>query len=283
MTKCAGLLGYPVSHSSSPRLHGFWIQKYGLDASYEAHEVQPDELMSQIADLKSHIEQTGNEFRGCNLTLPLKETIIPYIDQLEQAASEIGAVNTLVISENGELQGKNTDWIGFRDSLGDHLNLDRFVNGTALVLGAGGAARAILYALKSMGFSKIFLTNRTQARAQHLANEMKNIPIEVVPWDEKEQMLSKTDLLVNTTSLGMKGQPPLILDLTDLKKTAVVTDIVYAPLETELLKQARLKGHSVVDGLGMLLHQAKAGFEAWFGVYPEVDKDLRHHVLEGLK
>lgn len=283
MTLCAGVMGFPISHSLSPRLHGYWVEKYKLDASYTAMEVKPDALMAQIAALKAgHNLPKGGEFRGCNLTLPLKETIVAHIDELESAAKVIGAVNTLIIGDQGQLIGRNTDGIGFTDSLGDHLELNRFEGGTALVLGAGGAARAILYALDKMGFSKIYLANRTRARADDLARRLPQIAIEPLDWEARRAPLADLDLLVNTTSLGMTGQPALDMPIAALKSGAVVTDIVYAPLETQLLKSAREKGHIAVDGLGMLLHQAKAGFEAWFGVKPEVDADLRAYVLHGL-
>ncbi len=282
MTLCAGVMGSPISHSLSPRLHGYWIKKYNLDASYTAWEVKPEKLMATIEGLKQDCATRGDVFRGCNLTIPLKETIVEQVDELEDAAQAIGAVNTVVLDAEGRLAGRNTDGIGFTDNLAAEIDLGHFAGGTALVLGAGGAARAILYALNQMGFAKILLVNRTRARAETLAKEMQNMPIEVADWDLRAALVSQADLIVNTTSLGMRGQAPLDISLQNLKAGAVVTDIVYTPLETDLLKNARAKGHIAIDGLGMLLHQAKAGFEAWFGVKPEVDEALRTFVLEGL-
>jgi shikimate dehydrogenase len=283
MSYYAGVMGFPIVHSMSPRLHGYWIKKYKLDAAYEALEVKPEELMARISALKAGTNLPENmQFRGCNLTIPLKETIVAHIDEMEEAAKIIGAVNTVVIGENGQLIGRNTDGIGFSDSLAEHLDLNRFEGGTAMVIGAGGAARAILFALGKMGFSRIILVNRTRTRAEKLAVDLAHIPIEVKDWQEREDVLDEVDLLVNTSSLGMNGQPALEISLAGLKDAAVVTDIVYAPLQTQLLKSAADKGHITVDGLGMLLHQAKFGFEAWFGILPEVDSDLRAYVLEGL-
>ncbi|WP_025897372.1 shikimate dehydrogenase [Sneathiella glossodoripedis] len=283
MTLCAGVMGFPISHSMSPRLHGYWIKKYALDASYQAFEVRPEELMSKISSLieRENLPKDAR-FRGCNLTIPLKEIIIDQIDELEDAAKIIGAVNTVIIGDEGQLIGRNTDWIGFTDSLAERVDLNRFKSSKALVLGAGGAARGIIYALEKSGFSKIYLTNRTLLRAEALAKEFSQFPIEVIRWEDRAKNLGNIDLLVNTTSLGMSGQQRLEMPLEGLQKEAVVTDIVYSPLETELLKSAKERGHITIDGLGMLLHQAKAGFEAWFGTRPEVDTNLRAYVLEGL-
>ncbi len=281
MRKNAGVMGFPISHSLSPRLHGYWIDKYDLDASYVAREVKPEDLKATLEALPDDCLAKGEVFRGTNLTIPLKEVALKLVDEVELSARRIGAVNTIVRSEDGKLAGRNTDGIGFRDSLADHLDVEQFREGTALILGAGGAARAIVHACLEMGFSKILITNRTEERAselvQHMGERCQNFP-----WDRRTECLGEIDLLINTTSLGMVGQLPLQMPLRGLKVGAVVTDIVYVPLQTVLLKEAAEKGYMTVDGLGMLLHQAKAGFEAWFGVKPEVDADLRAFVLQGL-
>ena len=282
MTKIAGVMGYPISHSLSPRLHGYWIDKYGLDATYEPWAVKPEDLEKTFKNLAQDASKKGNLFRGTNLTIPLKEAALPLVDILEASAKIIGAVNTVVVSEEGKLIGRNTDGIGFTDSLAEHTDINKFDGGTALVLGAGGASKAVVYAIVQMKFSKIYVTNRTAERAQELCANIGDIA-EVLPWDKRIEVLGDVDLLVNTTSLGMAGQPPLEMPLKGLKSEAVVTDIVYVPLETTLLKDAKAAGNLAVDGLGMLLHQAKAGFEAWYGVKPLVDKNLRDFVLEGLK
>jgi len=278
----AGVMGSPISHSLSPRLHGYWIKKYGLDARYLAREVKPEILEQTLKDLPRLCLEQGERFRGTNLTIPLKEKALEIVDILEPSAEKIGAVNTVIVAEDGKLIGRNTDGIGFRDSLAEKVDVASFKGATSLVLGAGGAAKAIVYALQEMGFSKILITNRTEARAQELVNHSGGAT-NSIKWSEKETYLRDVDLLVNTTSLGMAGQPSLEISLEGLKTGAVVTDIVYVPLKTDLLLEAEKRGHVAVDGLGMLLHQAKAGFEAWFGVKVEVDADLRAYVLEGLK
>jgi len=282
MTKIAGVMGYPISHSLSPRLHGYWINKYGLDATYEPWAVKPEDLGKTFQSLSAEATKKGALFRGTNLTIPLKEAALPLVDILEPSAKIIGAVNTVVVNEEGQLIGRNTDGIGFTDSLAEYTDIKKFKGGTALVLGAGGASKAVVYAIVQMGFDKIYITNRTAERAQELCAHIGD-KAETLAWDKRTDVLGAVDLLVNTTSLGMTGQPELEMPLKGLKTDAVVTDIVYVPLETALLNDARLAGNLAVDGLGMLLHQAKAGFEAWFGVKPHVDKNLRDFVLEGLK
>lgn len=282
MIKIAGVMGYPISHSLSPRLHGYWIKKYGIEATYEPWAVKPEDLKDKLRSLAAEAPKKQAQFCGTNLTIPLKEAALNIVDILEPSAEIIGAVNTVVVDKDGKLIGRNTDGIGFTDSLREQTDISKFKGGTALVLGAGGASKAIVYAIVQMGFDKIFVTNRTEARAQELCDHIGD-KAEVLAWDSRVDILGSIDLLVNTTSLGMLGQPPLSMPLQGLKETAVVTDIVYVPLETDLLGEARAAGNLAVDGLGMLLHQAKAGFEAWYGVKPHVDKELRDFVLEGLK
>ena len=280
--KIAGVMGWPVSHSLSPRLHGYWIKKYALHADYLAWPVKPEELQDKLRALGEEYGKQGQIFRGTNLTIPLKEKALEVVDILDPSAKRIGAVNTVVVGEDGKLIGRNTDAIGFTESLKEHIDTRLLQGGTAVILGAGGAARAVATALADMKFSKIRILNRSIDRAETLARHI-GAEAEASPWVDRNNALEDADLLVNCTSLGMTGQPPLEMSLIGLKKTAVVSDIVYVPLETELLKKARLHGNIAVDGLGMLLYQAKAGFEAWFGVTPEVDADLRRHVLEGIK
>ncbi len=282
MKKIAGVMGWPISHSLSPRLHGYWIEKYGLNAEYRAWPVKPEELDRKLTALKSECVTEGAVFRGTNLTIPLKETAFDVVDILDPSATRIGAVNTIVLDENGGLTGRNTDGIGFTDSLAEETDVTALSGGTALILGAGGASRAIAVALADLGLSDIIICNRSVARAEALAGHIGDVA-RAAPWDRRSSLLEKADILVNCTSLGMTGQPPLEISLGGLKKTAIVSDIVYVPLETDLLKRARRQGNIAIDGLGMLLHQAKAGFEAWFGVKPEVDAALRTHVLDGLK
>ncbi|KIT14964.1 shikimate dehydrogenase [Jannaschia aquimarina] len=260
----AAVLGDPISHSRSPRLHGHWIRRHRIDGAYVPLHVSNDDLL-RVLDLLP-----GLGFAGCNITIPHKEAALAVADQVTDRARRIGAVNTLTFKDQMIL-ADNTDGEGFLSSLdaGADWPKDR----PAVVLGAGGAARGIVDALVSAGVPEVRIVNRTHGRAEVLAERFDRC----VAQDEAE--LGDAGLLVNTTSLGMEGQPPLDLDLAYLPDAAVVTDIVYTPLETPLLRAARERGLATVDGLGMLLHQAVPGFEAWFGVRPQVDADLRRAVL----
>lgn len=267
-------MGWPVSHSLSPRLHGFWLRSYGIAGSYEALAVRPEELPSALRALPAQ------GLRGVNLTVPHKEAACRLVDRLDAVAEHIGAIN-LVTVEDGKLQGRNTDAYGFAQNL---LSAN-FVRkgGAAFLLGAGGASRAVIVALIDMGFSEIRIANRTAARAEKLAQEFSTpcCKISAIDWQNGHRSLDGVELLVNATSLGMTGQPPLDFSLDGLPPAATVTDIVYAPLETELLRQAKQKGHHTIDGLGMLLHQARPAFEAFYGRDPEVTEELRRFVLTG--
>jgi shikimate dehydrogenase len=270
--KIAGVIGCPVSHSKSPRLHGYWLQKYGVDGAYVPLPVAPDNLRAAVQGLM----KAG--FAGLNVTLPHKEAVLSLVDELDSTAARIGAVNTLIFTENDQILGRNTDAFGFIENLRDqqpNLTLDGKVT---VILGAGGAARAVIAALQETHVAEIRLSNRTRQKADGLAAEFGG-NITVVPWAERSDCLSDAALLVNSTNLGMTGQAPLELDLGELPGDAVVNDIVYAPLETALLATASARGLATADGLGMLLHQGRPGFEAWFGVFPEVDEDLRQAVL----
>jgi shikimate dehydrogenase len=271
MTPRAGVIGWPVRHSLSPLIHRFWLDELGLDGAYEAVVVPPDWLASMVDGFRL------GRWRGFNVTIPHKETIIPLMDRVDPAARLIGAVNTVVAVADGVLEGRNTDAPGFMASLKAGAEIDP--GRPAILLGAGGAARAILATLNDAGFQEIRLVNRDRARAEALAEAF---PAVVGNWDDRSRLLDGAGLLVNATSLGMVGQPPLELDLGRLPKTAVVTDIVYRPLMTDLLVKASARGNPVVDGLGMLLYQAVEGFAAWFGATPKVTPALRTHVLAAI-
>lgn len=270
----AGVFGWPVNHSRSPRLHGFWLAKYGIDGAYLPFSTRPENLVEAIRALP----KLG--FRGGNITLPHKERALAAVDELTDVARRIGAVNTLIVREDGSILGDNSDGYGFLQHLVSSAPQWRADAGPAIVLGAGGAARAIIVALLDAGVPKVILTNRTASRAENLARELGG-KIEVMAWASREAALKDAGLLVNTTQLGQAGQPALDLDLRYLPTGAVVDDIVYVPLETNLLGQARARGNTVVDGIGMLLHQARPGFKSWFGIEPEVDAALREFVLKG--
>jgi shikimate dehydrogenase len=272
--KLAGVIGWPIAHSRSPRLHGFWLERYDIDGAYLPFAVKPENLPAALAALPA----LG--LSGVNVTLPHKEAALGLCARVSDAARRIGAVNTIVVAEDGALEGSNTDAFGFLAHLTASRPGFRPDAGPAVLLGAGGAARAIAVALLDAGVPELRLVNRTQARAGALAAAL-GPRVRPVDWSDRTAALAGAALLVNSTTLGMAGQPPLDLDLTALPRTAVVDDIVYVPLETPLLAAARVRGNAVVDGLGMLLHQARPGFAAWFGREPEVDAALREFVLAG--
>lgn len=274
-TKLAGVMGWPISHSLSPKLHGYWLSHYGIDGAYMPLAVSPENFDGALRALPS----LG--FRGTNVTVPHKEAALKACDTIDEVARRIGAVNTIVVTEDGQLAGTNTDAFGFIENLKQGAPDFIAAHGPAVVLGAGGAARAVICALLDAGVPEVRLANRTRARADALAHDLDG-PITVFDWEVCVDMLPGCSVLVNTTSLGMTGKAPLTLALDMLPGDAVVTDIVYAPLMTPLLIEAELRGNAVVDGLGMLLHQARPGFEAWFGLRPDVTEDLRTHMLEGL-
>lgn len=268
----AGVIGWPVSHSRSPRLHNYWLDRHGIDGVYVPLPVHPDHLPEVLKTLP----RMG--FRGVNLTLPHKEAALKLVDQADRMALRIGAVNTIVFTPDGRSIGSCTDGLGFLENLRQNAPAFSASQGPAVVLGAGGAAAGIAFALEDDGCRDIRICNRTQDKAQALAARLGPCA-RAISWDEREAALDGADLLVNTTSLGMTGQPVLAIGLDRLPQNAVVADAVYAPLETSLLANARRRGNKVVDGLGMLLHQAVPGFAAWFGSTPDVTPELRNFVL----
>ena len=266
-----GVIGYPVGHSLSPLIHNYWITRHGFDADYAALEILPGTLESSIG----HMIEEG--YAGFNVTIPYKQEIMALCDSVSDTAGLIGAVNTVVITENGHLKGMNTDSFGFVENIWKAMPHIDFSGRTALVLGAGGAARAVVHGLGRLGVTDIRITNRTRAKAEHIAA---TFPAQVVDWHERESAADGAALLVNTTALGMDGQEALSFNLTHLPDSAIVCDIVYKPLQTVLLQEAAARGNPVVTGIGMLLHQARPAFKAWFGVMPEVDGTLQEMVLE---
>jgi|TARA_R110002072_G_scaffold12038_10_gene53024 shikimate dehydrogenase len=282
--KLAGVLGWPVAHSLSPRLHGFWLSRHGLDGAYLPLPVAPEKFASAVKSLRD----LG--FQGANVTLPHKQAAYQLCTKLSQRAQRIGAVNTLFF-RHGRIEGDNSDGFGFFENLSQAAPQWDPMAGPAVVLGAGGAARALLVALLDAGVPEIRLLNRTRERAQTLATALSSglgppssgctSRLVVDDWARAADCLADANLLVNSTQLGMQGQDPLTLDLSRLPQKALVNDIVYAPLETELLKAAKARGNPVVDGLGMLLHQARPGFAGWYGLEPEVNQGLRDFLLAG--
>ncbi len=277
MTLRAFVVGHPIAHSRSPLIHGHWLAAHGVDGTYERVDVAADAFAEFLGQVRA------GAYLGGNVTIPHKEAAFRMVDRLTPRAQRIGAVNTIVRGADGQLTGDNTDAPGFIAHLDRSLGADwpGRGEGRALVIGAGGAARAIVVGLLERGLASITVANRTRERARALT-ELDPERVRVLDWDRLPDTLGDVDLLVNTTALGMKGHPPLDLQLSGLPAHAAVADIVYAPLETPLLAAAREKGLAAVDGLGMLLHQAVPGFEAWFGIRPEVTPDLRARIVADL-
>lgn len=271
----AGVMGWPIGHSRSPVLHGHWLQRYGIAGAYVPLAVRPERLEQALRALPA----LG--FAGCNVTIPHKEAVFRLVDATDAAARRTGSVNLVLVRPDGTLEGRSTDGYGFVESLRQAAPTWSPGRGTVALIGAGGAARAIAAALLDAGETRLRVVNRTDARAHALARDLGGV-VEAWPWSLRGIALAGCHLLVNATSLGMAGQEPLPLDLSLLPKQAIVADIVYVPLETRLLAAARARGNLVVDGLGMLLHQARPAFAAWYGIDPAVDEGLRRAVLETL-
>ena len=265
--RLAGVIGWPVAHSMSPALHGYWLREHGIDGAYVPLPIAPGDFMETARALF----RAG--FVGANVTVPHKEAAFRLVDVLTAEAKSIGAVNTLTVLRDGRIEGHNSDGFGFIENLRASAPQWRASDGPALVLGAGGAARAVVASLLSAGAPAVHLTNRTRDRAEILAKQFPGVA--VVDWTMRDRACSGINLLVNTTSLGMTGSPQLDMALDALPLTALVTDIVYKPLVTPLLAAAQDRGNPVVDGLGMLLHQGRAGFARWFGIEPVVTPALR--------
>ncbi len=270
----ACVVGWPIEHSRSPMIHGHWLKHHGIDGSYTKEAVEPAAFETFIRSMPER------GFVGGNVTVPHKESLFALADRREAAAEAVGAANTLWF-EADILCVTNTDTHGFMTNLDVEADGWNAKQRPVVVLGAGGAARAIIHGLLLRG-NAIRLLNRTQSRAEELATAI-GTTIEVLPWEERDAALDGCGLVVNTTTLGMSAAPPLDLSLEALPLDAVVTDIVYVPLITDLLARARLRGNRIVDGLGMLLHQAVPGFEKWFGVRPEVSAELRTMIIRDLE
>lgn len=271
----AGVVGYPVKHSLSPVIHTHWINKYDLEGSYEHIEIAPDDFDQVITKFKD--EQI---FDGFNVTLPYKQRIMDFCDELDDTARKIGAVNT-VSFKGGRMTGKNTDAFGFTENLKSFILDFDFTKAPALVLGAGGAARAIVYGLRDSGVNEIYIANRTAEKSGILVNDFGNndCKCHVVDWNDRLKFAGRCGLIVNTTSLGMTGKGALDFDVSGLADDTCVYDIVYAPLYTQILQDARARNLDIVTGIGMLLHQARPAFESWFGVMPDVDDALVSKVM----
>jgi shikimate dehydrogenase len=264
----AGVMGYPVMHSRSPKLHNYWLAKYGLTGTYVPLAIKAEHLRAALRALPA----LG--FSGCNLTIPHKEAALDIVDRIDPLAHRIGAVNCVAVAADGSLAGQNHDAFGYIESVREAQPAWRADAGPIVVIGAGGGARAVLVSLIDQGAREIRLVNRTPARAKALAGELGG-PITALGWEQREVVLKGAAMLVNATNQGMVGEPPLDLALDALPVSALVSDIIYIPRETALLAAARKRGNATVNGLGMLLHQARPAFQAWFGIMPEVTPELR--------
>ena len=278
--KLAGIMGWPVAHSRSPSIHNHWIKQHGLNGAYVLLPVDPANLKDALKGL------SALGFAGCNLTIPHKVMALPLVDRVNDTARRMGAINTIVVEADGSLSGFNNDGFGYIQSLLDAQPDWRADAGPALVMGAGGAARAVIVSLAERGAKDIRVCNRTDSHAQDLATEFSadfaqnlGTNITAIPWAQRHDAVEGVALLVNTTSQGMGSNPALDLDLTHLPVTALVSDVVYIPLETPLLAAARARGNPVAGGLGMLLNQARPAFKSWFGVMPEVTPALMQTVM----
>jgi shikimate dehydrogenase len=263
----AGLLGWPVAHSRSPTIHNYWLKEHGLAGRYVLFAVPPEKLSIALPGL------AALGLRGCNVTTPHKQAVMPMIQSVDPLARRIGAVNTIVVDKDGALQGFNNDGNGFIQSLRDARPTWRPDSGPIVVLGAGGAARAVVASLADQGAREIRIVNRTAERAQGIASEY-GAPVTAYAWEQRGEILADVALLANCTNQGMAGKPALEISLDRLAPGAIVGDLIYTPPETPLLAAARARGNLTVNGLGLLLNQARPAFQAWFGVLPEITPGL---------
>lgn len=272
------VIGWPIKHSRSPLIHGFWLQELGLSGSYTKHEVRPEALEDFLRNLSE------NGFVGCNVTLPHKERVFEIADEKDASACAVSAANTVWL-ESGKLCVSNTDTEGFMAHLAQSAPDWNKTDAPVLILGAGGAARAIVYGFAAAGVSEIWIANRTKEKSETIAADFAKpgTTLKAINWEDRQSACMNASVIVNTTSIGMNDDGQIGLDLTRQRNQTTVADIVYAPLETGLLRDARQAGHVAVDGLGMLLHQAVPGFQKWFGVRPKVTSDLRDIIVADLE
>ena len=265
----AGVMGYPITHSRSPLMHNTLMQENNVRGVYIPIEIKPGTLGPALESLP----KLG--FKGVNLTMPLKQEAIATVDELDPVGKLMGAVSCIVVRRDNSLFGVNNDWIGFRDNLNATFPGWKSTTQSALVLGAGGGGLAIVYALVQEGLKQIFITNRSQERAEQIADIFKDEHIIVRPWSDRHSLVAESELIVNTTNQGMAGQTPLDLSLELAKLDAIVADIIYVPLETALICDAKSRGLRTVGGLGMLLHQSRPAWQLWFGIDPHITSHLR--------
>ncbi len=264
----AGVMGWPVMHSRSPLMHNYWLEQQGLLGTYVPLAIEPGKLEAALLAL----HPLG--FAGCNLTIPHKLEAMAIVDEVDDVANKIGAISCVVVGEDGTLFGTNNDWLGFIGNIKQHAPDWRADMGPIAVIGGGGGSRAVCYGLIQEGAKEIRLVNRTHSKALNIAEEY-NGPITVYPWEDRHDVLEGVTMAVNVTSQGMVGEAALDINLEKLPGTALVADIIYTPLETPFLTQARERGNATVNGLGMLIHQGPPAWKRWFGIEPEVTDELR--------
>ena len=269
----AGVIGNPIAHSKSPKLHNYWLSKYKINGFYIPFSVTTDKLETSIRSLM----ELG--FSGVNVTIPHKTNVLSFADSITDRASLIGAANTLYFSKSGKIHADNTDGYGFIQNIIDEIPEYDFYDKTALIYGAGGSARAIASALLSNGVKEVGITNRTRSKAQIISENL-GAKVSVVDWRAAPDTITKVDIIINATSMGMVGQPDFSQPISRAKKTALVVDIVYNPLITELIKEAKKMKLKTVGGIGMLINQAVPGFEHWFQKKPQIDNEIRRFIVE---
>lgn len=270
----ACVIGWPINHSRSPLIHGYWLRLYSIEGTYIRQPVEPSSLSKFIGNL------SNLGYAGCNVTIPHKEAVYELVDRVDESTERLGAVNTVYVRE-GKILGTNTDGEGFINNLRQSISQLNLVNTRAVVLGAGGASLAVVNAILAEGVSEVGVANRTLEKAEQLRRRFGS-RITPIAWEKAADHLSECSLLVNTTSLGMTGHSDLTIDISRLSNTAIVSDIVYTPLRTKLLAEAAARGNPVVEGLGMLLHQAVRGFSLWFGITPTVTTELHDLVARDI-
>ena len=269
----AGVIGHPISHSKSPKLHNYWLSKYQINGFYIPFSITTDKLQASIKSL------IGLGFSGVNVTIPHKTNVLSFADSVTDRAALIGAANTLYFSKNGKIHADNTDGYGFIQNIIDEIPDYDFYDKTAIIYGAGGSARAIASALISNGVREVGITNRTRSKAQIISENL-GAKVSVIDWRTAPETIQRADLIINATSMGMTGQPDFSQPISRAKKTALVVDIVYNPLITELLKEAKKLKLKTVGGIGMLINQAVPGFEHWFQKSPVIDDEIRKFIVE---
>jgi len=271
----AGVMGWPVMHSRSPLMHNHWMAQQGLAGTYVPLAIMPGTLAAALRALNP----LG--FSGCNLTIPHKQEAMKIVDEVDDVARKIGAISCVVVRSDGSLFGTNNDWLGFIGNLKEDRSAWRADEGPVAVIGAGGGGRALCYALLREGATEIRLVNRTFSKAAAIASEFGG-PIQVLPWDQRHDALEGVAMVVNATSQGMVGQPPLDLQLDKLPQPALAADIIYTPIETPFLAAARQRGNRTLNGLGMLLHQGPPAWKLWFGIEPTVTAELRQRMEQSI-